>query len=421
MKHIPVNTFTRLDEMIATQRAFYRNPAMALAITDDQDLLHNPVYGLANVENNTPVGPQTLFQIGSIGKVFTAIALLQARQDGLIDLHAPVTRYLPWFALRSSFESISLHHLMTHSAGIVMGMDAHADARGEVYLLRETEAANPPGLRFHYSNVGYKVLGLVLEAVYQLPYEAIISQGILDPLGMADSTAVITHHERERMARGLVPRFDDRPYHRSQPLEPAPWVETNTGDGCISSTGSDMARFMRMLLNQGQGVLDPESFRLLVQPWIKAGENESYGYGLYTIERAGRRYLGHGGDMPGFVAGLYLDLENKTGVTVLMATPYVPGLSMHLLDAVRAAGSGQPLPPRLRVPDPLRVENAGEYAGRYRRRSRVACISRPKAAPSTCCTRTSASPWSASQRTAFLARTRPANGRSSIFRATRSG
>ena len=155
-----------------------------MAITDRERTIHTATFGFAELESATPLDPGYLFEIGSIGKSFTAIVLLQLASEGRLDIHAPVARYLPWFEVQSDFEPITLHHLLCHSAGITRGTDFPADPRYEVWALRYTRAGTPPGERFHYSNAGYKALGLIAEAVTGQTYAELVRERILDPLGM---------------------------------------------------------------------------------------------------------------------------------------------------------------------------------------------------------------------------------------------
>ncbi len=155
-------TIARLDQLVAQQMRAGGIPGVGLALTDRTGLVHVATYGVASMETRAPVTPDTLFEFGSIGKSCTAILLLQEAERGRIDLHAPVTAYLPWFAVRSAHAPITLHHLLSHTAAITGGSDFSPDARAEVWALRDTETSAPPGAYFHYSNVGYKALGLVL-------------------------------------------------------------------------------------------------------------------------------------------------------------------------------------------------------------------------------------------------------------------
>ncbi|MDQ3227330.1 MAG: beta-lactamase family protein, partial [Chloroflexota bacterium] len=117
-------------ERIMTEQGM---PGLALAITDREQLLATRNYGYADLGALTPVADDTLFQHGSIGKSFTAICLLQLAAEGAVDLHAPVTTYLPWFAVGSAHPPITIHHLLSHTGGIIEGTDFALDSWYEVW------------------------------------------------------------------------------------------------------------------------------------------------------------------------------------------------------------------------------------------------------------------------------------------------
>ena len=148
--------YAQLDAYVHRLLATTCIPGMALAITDRERTLRVSTYGHANLDAQTPIAPNMLFQPGSIGKSFTAIALLQEHEAGRLDLHAPVTQYLPWFEVRSEYSPITIHHLLTHTAGLASGIDFSPDSRGEVWALRESETGWEPGSRWAYSNDGYQ-------------------------------------------------------------------------------------------------------------------------------------------------------------------------------------------------------------------------------------------------------------------------
>jgi CubicO group peptidase (beta-lactamase class C family) len=345
-------------------------PGLALVITDRDGLLARQNYGYADLAALNPVDDETLFEFGSIGKSFTAICLLQLEEEGIIDLDAPVTNYLPWFAVRSSHAPISIHHLLTHTAGIIGGSDFSLDPRFEVWALRDTDAA-APGERCRYSNVGYKALGLLLEAVTGKPYAEIVQERIFSPLGMTDSASLITHDLRRRLAVGHVPFYDDRPWRPAHGLAPATWLETNTGDGCLSSTAVDLAIYLRMLLNEGAGpsgrLLSPASFARMQAPHTEISPGIPYGYGIIAMEDDGRRLIEHGGDMVGYSSVMMGDLDSKIGVTLLsngMAnlTP-VADWAVQFLVAARAGEALLEFPP-------IEPEiDAAEFVGIYRSES----------------------------------------------------
>lgn len=374
--------FSLLADFIERQMRRDNTPGLSVALTDRRRLLHTAVYGYADLAAGTPVRPDHLFEIGSISKSFTALALLQQWEAGRVDLHAPVSRYLPWFDVPSQYEPITLHHLLTHSAGIGMGTEFTGEARFEVWALRETEAAAPPGALFHYSNVGYKALGLVLEAVLGEEYSTVIQRDILEPLGMADSVAAITHETRQRIPVGYEPLYDDRPVPLDRPLAPAAWLETATADGSIAATAVDMAAYLRMLMNEGKGphgpLVAPRSFRQMSHRWIPLPDDPTahYGYGLVLRREGDHLTLGHEGGMVGYYAAMLADLDDGAGVILLANGPAtLDRIARFALQVTGAALHGRPLPPLPPLEEPL---NAADYAGTYQAETRAFTITAHK-------------------------------------------
>ncbi|MGC9333430.1 MAG: serine hydrolase domain-containing protein [Anaerolineae bacterium] len=367
--------FKAVDTFIEQQMAAAGTPGVAVAVTDRERLRHLSTHGWADIAAQRPISVDTLFEIGSISKSFTAIALLQLSEAGLVDLQAPVRRYLPWFQVRSRYEAITIHHMLSHTAGIISGTEFSGEARFEVWALRETEACTPPGTHFYYSNAGYKALGLVLEAVEGKGYGEIVRERILTPLGMDATEPVIVHGIRDRMAVGYEAIYDDRPVGPGGPLLPATWFESATADGSIASTAGEMATYVRMLLNRGRGgegrVLSEEDFGLMIQRAIALPEEDReegsfYGYGLHIGEEDGSLVVSHSGGMVGYYAAIRADLDEGLGVAVLSNGPGDPvGIVRFALQALRAAQRGHSLPDLPAVVDPRQVENASDYAGTY--------------------------------------------------------
>jgi CubicO group peptidase (beta-lactamase class C family) len=363
--------FVRLDQYIGQQMRQTNTPGLSVALTDREKPLRISCYGYADPAARRTVTPQTLFAIGSIGKSFTSTVLLQLAEAGLIDLDAPVQRYLPWFEVQTQYAPISLHHLMSHTAGIITGTDFTGEGRFETWALRETQTGAPPGETFHYSNVGYKALGLVLEAVMKQPYGSIIQERILKPLGMNITASAITSNLREHLATGYMPYYDDRPAPPEHPLDPATRFETNTADGCLASTPGDMAMYARMLLNRGrEGVLSAENFAKLRGRVIRTSNDEDrwYGYGLVSQQIDGFDHISHTGGMVGYWSVMLCDMDSGFGVIVLTNGPYLDtrNLADYALKLLRAAQRDEELPDLPPVKDPWQIENAANYAGEYR-------------------------------------------------------
>lgn len=367
--------YKRLDQDVEQKMKAGNIPGLAIALTDGEKLLRVATYGYADVAARSPVMPETLFEIGSISKSFTSLAILQLWEEGRLDLHEPVTHYLPWFEIQSEYEPITLHHLMSHTAGIVRGAVFLGDPRYEVWTLRDTEATAPPGTYYHYSNAGYKTLGVIVEEIGGQPFGDFIQARLLDPLEMGDTDPIITNETRKRLAVGYEAFYNDRPPAPDRPFATAAWYEYVAGDGSIASTPADMAAYMRMLINRGQGphgrIVAEETFDLMTGQVIAAKEEGRecfYGYGLEIYESDGCTYISHSGGMVGYYSYMLVDMSNGLGIVVLMNGPgdgadeEIAGFALKLL---HAAMHDQELP-TIPLIGLTKVQNAAEYAGTYR-------------------------------------------------------
>ena len=346
-----------------------RAPGVAVAVTDREGVRHTSFAGWANADARIPVGPATLFECGSIGKAFTAVLVLQLAGEGRLHLHAPVSDYLPWFRVQNRWGPITLHHLLSHSAGIIGGTDVAPDARFEVWALRDTAVAWEPGSAFHYSNVGYKAIGLVLERVAGQPYAQLVRERVLAPLGMRHTAAAITHGLRRDLAVGYEPLCDDEPLHAGNPLAVAPWIEADTADGCLSAPIDDLAAFARLLLNRGRTpeavVLAPPWFRQLIRPAVSVDAWRDYAYGLFLVGAGGREWVSHSGGMLGYRAGLTADLSAGIGAVAMANGPFpAEELTQYVVGMI----GGQPSPPRAAwaVGPAGAAEDWSALAGTYR-------------------------------------------------------
>ncbi|MFT4037760.1 MAG: serine hydrolase domain-containing protein [Thermomicrobiales bacterium] len=310
----------QVDAVVAGWMAENRAPALQLAITDRDGLLATRAYGYADFAAQRPLTDAELFEFGSIGKSFTAIICLQLAEEGVLDLHAPVTQYLPWFEIPSRFAPITLHHLLTHTAGLINGSDFSPDPRYEVWALRESEASEL-GVKARYSNAGYKLVGLLLEQVTGQPYAQLVQERIFAPLGMDTAEGAVTNAARAHMAVGYTAPFRDRPWRPEHGWAPATWFETNTADGCLIANASELATYLRMLLNRGDSpggrILSEASFAQLTTPHTHFDADEPYGYGLGLHEKDGRPRVAHSGGMVGYISQMIGDPEAGVGVVAL--------------------------------------------------------------------------------------------------------
>ncbi len=362
----------QLDDYIARHMAEVGAPGLTLALADRNGLIRSSQYGLADTKTGAHVMPDTLFEIGSISKSFVALATVQLAEEGKLDLRKPVIEYLPWLKIESKYAPFTTHHLLSHTAGL----------SGVPLLLRV--AAQPlatgtePGKRFVYSNIGYVLVGLLIETVDKRPFADVIRKRVLDPMGIKATEPVITNGIRGRMAVGYRPFYDDRPFPRFGKLAEAPWIEVPEAAGSIASTASDMALYMQMLLNRGAGtkarVLSEKSFDLFIKPVINSpfrGEPGDYAYGFWVSKINDHTLLRHTGGMVAFSSAIYADVSDGFGafasVNARLDGGYRPvAVTRYALDLLSATSHGQPPPAApAALPRTDAIKNVADYVGTF--------------------------------------------------------
>jgi CubicO group peptidase (beta-lactamase class C family) len=331
-------------------------PAVAVAVTGRDGTLLAETYGAAD--------RGALWPVASIGKSFTAVVALQLAAEGLLDLHAPLSGYVPWLTLRSPGEPITTHHLLTHTAGLVESSDLAPASNYDVVALAGTGTDWPPGEHRHYSNVGYRAVGVLLERLTGRPYPELVQRRVLDRLGLRDSTPAMVHETRARLPGGHVPPFDDRPWEPAHGLVPAPWVESAEADGCVCCTAGDLAAYLRALWT-GSDLLPDESLATMRTPQPPHDEDDAYGYGLELHEDG----FGHEGDMLGYVS--YMRVDTRAGLGVVALANGIGG-ARWLGEGVLALVSGRDHADLDLTPDPPLVDDGScprewrGFTGRFR-------------------------------------------------------
>jgi D-alanyl-D-alanine carboxypeptidase len=359
--------FRAIDDMVARYMREMNAPGLTLAIADRDAVLRVATYGLSDgisdAGRREPVRPEHLFHIGSISKSFAAIALLQLRDEGKLDPHAPVTRYLPW--LRIEPREITTHHLLSHSSGLPDSLQVFPSDPDATHT-----AGFTPGAHFHYSNLGYGVLGLLVETLDDRPYPEVIRARILKPLGMNASAPSISADIRERTAASYNNYLDDRPYTRHGRLGHAPAIVLDNAAGCIASTPADMGLYLRMLARRGAPLLGEQSFAEMSTRHIKlADEGEpGYGYGLFTDTLDEHPVIRHTGGMVSFMSAMHIDLTDGIGAfaSVNAQQGYRPNpVTTYAIRAIRAANANKPMPDPPPPNSPATIKGAGDLAGVY--------------------------------------------------------
>ncbi len=346
---------------------------IALAVTDREEILGVAVRGFADAASGQPVKPETRFEIGSISKSFAAAVVMQEVEEGRLDLHVSVNELLPWLELPEPFGPITLHHLLTHSSGLAIGTEDAPTGLGAAANLRSQPPTFAPGEHFWYSNDGYKLVGLVLEAVSGVPIHDLLRERILEPLRMASSVAAITDDLRLDLATGYAPVVYDRPPQVTHPLVPATWIVSNTADGSIVSNVLDMSAYARFLLNGGDGpigrVLSEAAFaRLTARRMVDTDDPDSdYAYGLAVEKEGGaERFIAHTGGMVGYTAILITLPDEGLGVIALQnGAGNKTAVAEYALAAVKASLAGEELPEPPVPRDPQVHPGAAAFAGPY--------------------------------------------------------
>jgi CubicO group peptidase (beta-lactamase class C family) len=365
-------------------------PGLSVAITDRTRTLRIITLGFANRETQSPVTGETRFAIGSITKSMTALALLELRDSGRLDLSAPVRRYLPWFAIKSLGGPILVHELLSHTAGIPDDYAAEPGYVYDVWALRTAETLFVPGTSWSYSNDGYATAGAVLARLDGKPWADALQARVLQPIGMRASSPVFTPDQMTDAAVGYQFRDNDRPASLAAPLVPSPPFDFVDPAGSVLSTPEDMARYIRFYLNGGKTaggsrLISPATFAAMTSADTfsngrPAGSPSTvleeaptfyrqYAYGLATFADGGDRLIGHTGGISGYTACMQANLTRGYGMIAfanLVEAPLHPcAIVLYAMKVLRAQSLGEPLPAAPPAPDPAHVARAAEYEGTY--------------------------------------------------------
>ncbi|MBM3289215.1 MAG: beta-lactamase family protein [Candidatus Hydrogenedentes bacterium] len=285
-------------------------------------------YGWADREKQRRFTQDTIFDIGSITKQFTAAAIMKLKEAGKLDVHDPMGKYIP--GVPADKQSITLHHLLTHTSGMkdIFGGDFDRSSR-EQFLGRalSSELRRPPGTRYAYSNAGYSLLGVVIEEVSGQSYEQFLRETLFKPGGMDHTGYVLPQWDRDSVVH-LYQKGKDW----GSPLE-KPWLPDGPGwnlrcNGGILSTLEDMRKWHHALLRDT--VLARESKDAMFTPYVPESERgqSHYGYGwsIRTTTR-GTHLITHNGGNGVFETDVrrYVDENTLVIMTASVAEkPLVP-------------------------------------------------------------------------------------------------
>ena len=280
-------------------------------------------YGLACRDPEQANQVDTKFDLGSMGKMFTAVAILQLVERGALSLEGRIVDVLPDYPNQEVAEQVTIHHLLTHTAGMGDCFEGEFFSTPKAQL-RTLEGYLPlfvddplqfePGAQWAYSNEGYIVLGLIIEQVTGQSYWDYVGENILEPSGMADTGAYDQDAEVPNRAIGYT-MFDAEGNDTGSLAENTPLMPVvGTSAGGSFSTVEDLLRFANALLSYR--LLSPESTELLLGCKVEIREGRQYAYGFFDRTIRGQRVVGHGGGAPGVCT--MMDIFVDSGYTVIV-------------------------------------------------------------------------------------------------------
>ena len=314
-----VETF--LDGFVPLQLKQNDIAGATISIVKDGQLLFAKGYGYSDVEKKQPVvADATLFRPGSVSKLFAWTAVMQLAEQGKVDLDRDVNAYLDFKIPEAFGKPITLKNLLTHTPGFEeVVKDLFVDASKQVPLGQYLKThiprrIYPPGTVAAYSNYGASLAGYIVERVSGRPFNRYVDENIFKPLGMTLSTfdQPLPGSLAARMSKGYGVASD----------APKPFEVVGPGPaGSLTSTATDMARFMTAHLQEGQygaaRILRPETVRQMHSRLYELNPAANgMAYGFYEQSRNGHRIIGHGGDTEAFHTSLHLIPDANLGFFV---------------------------------------------------------------------------------------------------------
>ena len=351
-KVAPVNSIVRssasevVDE-VANRLVKHDEPGLAVMVAKNGEVLHMAGYGYADVERGALINGNTAFHLGSTGKQFTALAALLLVQDGLLDLDAPISTYIPAFDRRHP--KITMRHLLTHTSGLASyypnrnpdGWEVFQNVWAEsqvdmpthmqsITVELQLDPAAAPETEWVYSNSGYELAAAIIETIANQPFQQFLHERLFDPIGMNDAFTT-PNPARLRDANTASSYNGVRGSFERVIVSQDPWrkdLDAMQGAGSIYASLNDMIAYDRAW-NRGMPLIEPALIEQMLTPVSLAdGSTFNYGFGLFltppeteleqsATDRAQNdraQAFFHGGSWPSFTT-LYLRFpEQELGI-----------------------------------------------------------------------------------------------------------
>jgi CubicO group peptidase (beta-lactamase class C family) len=340
---IDPSTARALSHRLAFEQSERRLPSVAAGLVRGGDLVWSEAVGtLDGRSGGAGSTPQTQYRLGSITKTFVAVEVLRMRDEGLLDLNDTLAQHID----DTPFGQVTVAQLLSHTSGLQAETNGQWWERTAGGTWAELMAGRPAlkfraGAKFHYSNLGYGVLGELIGRLRGQPWVDVVRRDLLEPLGMRRTSA---RPQDEAAAHGLgVHPLADlvhvEPEHDAAAMAPA---------GQLWSTVEDLARWAAFLAGQtggllAAGTLDEMRSPIALDDRPGAAWTGAYGLGFQLWNVDGTRYAGHGGSMPGFLAGLRVNIETGDGCVVFANA--TSGLGEVSTDLMALLAEREPITP----------------------------------------------------------------------------
>jgi CubicO group peptidase (beta-lactamase class C family) len=349
-------------------------PGLNAAILVDDVVAWRYATGFARYRPEEPLTSRHLQRIGSITKLFTAHAVLMLRDEGRLDLDAPLRDVVPEFAPAGG-ERVTLRHVLCHGAGIasnggedVWGSGRFPDDAQFREAIRGYRLVAPPMVHLKYSNAAYSMLGLVIRAVSGIPYERFVTERLLRPLGMRDTIFELDAERQGRFAYGhAMP-----PYQRGFEQTEHQDLRAFSACGMLASTAEDALGLARLQWTESPllpAATRDEMHRVHLMDPAVSGWRTGYGLGWRLVRHGDRVYASHGGAYLGNRCQMEASLADRVGVALFANRGGAAGviaLAAELLtETIDALGPADtPVPGPAAVPDDL-APLLGQYHLRH--------------------------------------------------------
>jgi CubicO group peptidase (beta-lactamase class C family) len=303
----------RVDEYIQAEMKAQQIPGLSLAVVKNGEIVIAKGYGLANVEHQVPVKPETIFQSGSMGKQFTATAVMMLVEEGKLSLDDKITKFFPDGP--QAWQNITVRHLLTHTSGLgdyPEDFDLRRDYTEDelVQRIKTTPMAFQPGEKWSYSNLAYVMLGVLIHKVSGKFYGDFLQERVFKPLGMT-TARVISEAD-------IVPNRAAGYRMVNGELKNQEWVSptlNTTADGALYLTVYDLAKWDASLYTDK--LLKRSSLEQMWTPVkLNDGKTYPYGFGWALNVVRGHRLIEHGGSWQGFKSQISRYVDDKLTIVV---------------------------------------------------------------------------------------------------------